>query len=395
MRPSFPAARWALLWCLALLLTASCTDPYLPDAISAPPSYLVVDGFLNSQGVSTIRLSRSYAIAARTAPPAETRATAYLEEESGPRFVLAETATKGTYTSAALVLNPARRYRLHLTTQAGKEYASDYVAVKTTPPIDNVAWRTDNTSLGIYVNTHDAANASRYYRWDFEETWEIVPVYKPSVEYVNNDMRDIVVPYPTLCWGNAPSTAVRIAKTTALSQDVVSDFQLRSFPRTSELLYSKYSMLVRQYALTKEEYGYWELLRKNTESIGTLFDPQPAQLTGNVRCLSNPDDVALGYVGAHSVTEKRIFISRLQLPPTWNPLTGYESCLPPDTIFINRPQPPPIPAQVLAAAFNPATGVLPIDPVYDSFGLIGYTAKVRDCIDCRTRGTSVKPSFWP
>jgi hypothetical protein len=354
----------------------------------------VVDGFLNSQGVTTIRLSRTYAIAAKPAPPAEAKAVVFMEDEAGTRFVLRE-GVAGTYASTPLTLNVARKYRLHVNTAAGKEYVSDYVPVKTTPPIDDVRWRTTNAGLDILVNAHDDTNATQYYRWEYDETWEITPPYRPNYEYVNGRIRDIAVPYPTLCWGSARSTIVQIDKTTALSRDVVADFRVRQLPTTSNLLNTRYSILVQQHALTKEEYAYWELLRKNTESIGTLFDPQPAQLTGNVRCLNGASDLALGYVGAHSLTEKRLFIRRQEVPRTWVVQSGYEGCIPPDSVFIDRPSPPPPnPAAILQSAFS-GGAFLPIDVILSKQGnLIGYTAKSRDCVDCRTRGTAAKPSFW-
>jgi hypothetical protein len=382
-------------WCFVALL-AGCTDPYTPDVIGNAPNYLVVDGFLNSQGVTTIKLSRTYNVSAKTAPPVEARATVYIEDEAGTRTVLREaTATPGTYTSAAQTLNTARRYRLHINTAVGKEYVSDYVPVKTTPPIDDVTWRTDNVGLNIYVNAHDATNATQYYRWEFDETWEINPVYRPTVEYVNRVMRDIVVPYPTRCWGNAHSSIVQIYKTTALSQDVVSDFRVRQLFPSSNQLNSQYSILVQQHAMTKEEYAYWELLRKNTESIGTLFDPQPAQVTGNMHNVNDAAETVVGYIGTHSLTEKRIFIRRAQLPRTWIVPNGYEACQPPDTVFTYKKDSKfPINGPIaIQSAFGSGDNI-PIDE-FGSLTSSGYTAKNRDCVDCRTRGTSVKPNFWP
>lgn len=390
---SFSFRRAWLAGLAMLTLLTGCTDPYLPDVVGNPPNYLVVDGFLNSQGVTTIRLSRTYAIAAKTPPPVETRATVYIEDEAGTRVALTEIAVRGTYVSTAQVLDPARKYRLRIATLPGKNYASAFVPVKTTPPIDAVNWRTDNAGVNIYVNTHDPANATHYYRWESEETWEITPPYRPSVEYVNGRMRDILVPLPTLCWGSAHSTTVQIDKTVALTQDVVSDFRLRQLPISSERLYTRFSTLVQQHALTRDEYEYWELLRKNNESIGSLFDAQPSQVTGNVHNLDAPAEVVLGYVGAHSLSEKRIFIDYTQLPSSWKLLHGYEKCLPPDTVFIDRPSPPPPNvAQILQTAFG-AGAFLPIDFVHGP-NFLGYTTKSRDCVDCRTRGTATRPSFW-
>lgn len=386
--------RALLLGGLALALPA-CVDPYLPDAIKTPPSYLVVDGYLSPVGITTIKLSRTFAVASASVPPVETKANVYIEDEGGARNFLRE-SPNGTYTSSALALAAGRKYRLHINTLGNKEYVSDYVPVKITPPIDNLNWRPDADGLNIYLNTHDATGTTQYYRWEYDETWEILPPYAPTVEYVNRVMRPIVVAYPTICWGNTRSTTVQLDKTTTLTQDVVSDFRLRRLPNPSELLYSRYSILVQQHALTKDEYAYWELLRKNTESIGTLFDPQPAPLTGNVRCLSNPADLALGFVSAHTLVERRLFIRRGELPASWRSKSGYEACLPADTVALTSGGLNPMsPAEILAANFS-TPNYLPINPYFSPFGsLLGYLAKGRDCVDCRTRGTAVKPSFWP
>ena len=380
MRPLYPSLRWALRSCLALGL-AACTSPYLPDSISSPPSYLTADGFINAAGVSTITLAHTYSIASASAPPPETKATAYIEEEGGPRYLLREAPT-GTYTSDALTLNLAKRYRLHLNTVTGKEYASDYVPAKLTPPVDAVDWTATDTGLNIAVSSHDATRATQYYRWEYNETWEIGSPYFPDVEYFNGAIRRITVPYPIVCWTTVHSTTIQLAKTTALSQDVVANFSVRKYPTNAYQLLRKYSILVQEHALTQDEYNYWELLRQNTESLGTLFDPQPVQLTGNLHCLSNSSDVALGYIGVHSLSEKRIFISRAQLPTTWRPLTNYESCIPPDTVRLDN----------LLLFANKL--LVPINAAYAGGSLIGYTAAKPDCIDCRLRGTSVKPSFW-
>ena len=386
--PSFHRSA-GLLFSLLLSATA-CTDPYLPEALQSPPGYLVVDGFLNAQGITTVKLSRTFAVGAKTAPPVEARASVYLEEEGGPATVLRE-AISGTYSSPALTLNSAHRYRLHLTTLGGKEYASDFVPVKITPPIDNLSWQADTTGLRIRLGTHDPANATRYYRWDYVETWEIDPIYSPQVEYRPNTLPlpDITVLYPTKCWSSALSTAVLLTNTTPLGQDVVADRQLRQLPPSSERLHNGYSLLAQQQALTKEEFNYWELLRKNTESIGSLFDPQPVQLTGNVHCLSTPAEPVMGFVGAHSITERRLFVARRELPATWRPASGYEACYPPDTLWLELKNP-----LVSVQSYFGSGNNVPIAEVANK-NVAGYSAQSRDCIDCRTRGTAVKPSFWP
>lgn len=382
MNSSLYLFRLLLLGCLLNLLPG-CVESYTPDVVSSTQQFLVVDGFINSRGISTIRLSRTFAINSTTPPPVESGAVLYIEQEAGPRYALTE-STKGTYSSGNLTLTPGTKYRLHLTTQSGEEYTSDYTPAKTTPAIDAVLWRPESTGLTVYVNTHDDTNTSRYYRWEYDETWELVPPYAPEFEYVNKRIQPIATPYPRVCWLHAQSSAIRLAKTTSLSADVVSEAPLLSLSTSSSRLYSKYSVSVKQYALTREEYDYWELLRKNTENIGTLFDPLPSQLTGNVHCLNDPAKLALGFVGVHSQTEKRLFIRRDELPGTWPIISTYESCLPPDTVRLFE----------LEKRFGPKL-LYPIYGLYSDAGsLYAYTASKIECIDCRKRGSAVRPSFW-
>jgi len=198
-------------------------------------------------------------------------------------------------------------------------------------------------------------------------------------------------PYPNRCWRSTASTGIKIGKTTNLNQDVVSNYVLHTLPDSTELLYYKYSILVRQYGMTRAEYDYWDLLKKNTESIGTLFDPLPSQLTGNVHCLSNIDELALGFVGVHSVTEKRIFIRRTQLPRDWPLSSGYEDCLTP--IEVRNEPPAPSWGDFLENTFS-SYSIIPVKEIIEGGSVTGYIVATPDCLDCRRRGTDVRPSFW-
>lgn len=386
MRPRPTIVRTAVLCVLALLLLPGCIDSYTPKVLSSPRHFLVVDGFINSQGVTTIVLQRTVDIAAATPPPPEKGAVVTIEEENGARYILPEGTVKGTYSSAPLTLNTRRNYRLRILTTAGKEYASAYSAVKTTPPIDDVTWQATDKGLDIAVSSHDPTGQTQYYRWEYAETWEIASPYNPTIEYKNNRIQEIETPFPRQCWSMNNSSDIKLASTVRLSEDRISNYLIRSLPITADRLRLRYSILVSQYAQTAEEYMYWELLRKNTENIGTLFDPLPSQLTGNIRCLNDESELALGFITAHSLAQKRLFIKRGELPFTWPIQSSYEDCLPVDTVKPSRT----LPLEVFLKTVFGRPNYLPIEIVPG-----GYTAKYRDCIDCRLRGTAVKPDFWP
>jgi hypothetical protein len=123
-----------------LLLLGSCVTPFEPDVINAPNAFLVVDGSINLSGVTTIRLSRTQNVATTTTTPvAEGRATVTIRNAEGTVYPLME-QQPGTYTSAALSLNPNLKYQVHLRTATGREYESDLVQGKVTPAIESVTW---------------------------------------------------------------------------------------------------------------------------------------------------------------------------------------------------------------------------------------------------------------
>ncbi|WP_332369297.1 DUF4249 family protein [Spirosoma telluris] len=62
---------------------------------------------------------------------------------------------------------------MHIKTAKGTDYYSDFVPIITTPPIDSVSWRTQDNSVFFSLTTHDPKNNTHYYRWEYDETWEV------------------------------------------------------------------------------------------------------------------------------------------------------------------------------------------------------------------------------
>src|SRR4030095_7378655 len=94
---------------------------------------------------------------------------------------------KGEYSIAQLILNSNKKYRLYIRTRDGKEYISDFTAIKHTPPIDSISWQRENGGVRLYVHSHDAQNGTKYYQWKYEETWEFHSDYYSSIKYQRNN----------------------------------------------------------------------------------------------------------------------------------------------------------------------------------------------------------------
>ncbi|MDO1449314.1 DUF4249 domain-containing protein [Rhodocytophaga aerolata] len=370
--------------CLLAMLTGSCVDPYNPPAIAAAESYLVVEGFINSgsdPSVFTLSRTRKQANAGNFIP--EVDAQVSIEGENGERYTLAE-QTEGTYASSSLTLNPTTRYRIHILTQR-KEYASDYVPVKSTPPIDSVTWTLAQDGIQLFVTTHDPENNTRYYRWDAEETWEYVSAFFSNYQYKDKQMfvrydDDLIF----TCWRSDQTKQIYLGSSARLTDDVIYKQPIMFTPVATGKLMEKYSILVKQYALSQQGFEYWQILEKNTESTGSIFDAQPSQLQGNIHCLTNPQEPVIGFVDASSIQQKRIFIVGRSLPfRTIN--IGYETC-DLDTV--------PNTPQHLEDKFGDGYFV-PVNPIGSSSGIIAYTYSINQCVDCREKGgTTSKPDFW-
>src|SRR5882724_6118443 len=278
---------------LMTVLMISCKHPYEPKVFKTSDHLLVVSGFINvgQNAVTTINLTRSQNITDTTLAVPELYAQVAVQSDNGENFSLAGQGD-GNYISSALNLDHSQSYKLKINSNDGNEYLSDPIPVKITPAIDSITWQqlndvTKEKDVTVYVNTHDPNNDTRYYRWDFTETWQ----YSSFLSGIWG-LKDNIVIYKNdsstqtdSCWRTAESKNIDITTTLALSDDVVSQFPLIVIPKNDERISVRYSILVRQYALTPEAYQYRANLQKNTELNGTIFDPQPLQLNSNIHCI--------------------------------------------------------------------------------------------------------------
>ncbi len=360
---------------LGLLLLKSCIEPFAPPEITNASQYLVVDGFLNTTvgASSQIKLSRTQNVYDKGLPKAELRARITVEGDKGSRFTFVE-AEKGIYHLAATSYNTTEKFRLRIRTSNSREYLSTYVPVIKTPAIDSLTYKINpgREGLRIFVNTHDQTNKTRFYRWSFDETWEYyMPLYS-AYELVNKQIVSRTENINT-CWTGAKASTIVLGSTIKLTQDIIKDQVVTYVPTSSGKLLIKYSILVKQFGLTQEEFEYWNNLSKTTERTGSLFDPQPAQITGNITSLSDPKELVFGYFGASTQQEQRLFVTEN--------LGQNATCDPTDTLTA---------LEVLDSYDLILTEYLP----EGSFTPL-YIMGPQNCADCRLRGgTNKRPLFW-
>ncbi|KAA0994154.1 DUF4249 domain-containing protein [Dyadobacter sp. UC 10] len=360
-------------------LTDGCIEPFSPPEINSDENYLVVDGFFNVGGTDTSRIAlrRTQNINQAAQPIIEKGATITVENEAGESYPFTESG-EGQYLLPPQSYGMTDKYRLRINTEDGREYLSEYVAVNRTPAIDSLTYKLDaaRNEVTFYVNTHDAQNRTQFYRWKFEETWEYDATYYSALEVIDEQ---VVIRKDNInkCWGNTRSGSILLGSTIRLSSDIIKNLPLNRVPVSTNKLFIKYSILVRQYGLSRPAFEYWTDLAKTTQATGSLFDPQPSQVTGNIRSVSDPGDLVFGYFSAATEETRRLTIT---------PKLGiFPRCTEPDTI--------PVRCQGRDddCALNTAQLLLTYwGPRADSV-LVASS----NCTDCRTAGgTTTRPSFW-
>ena len=382
---------------LLICIGFSCKKAFTPQAITSDQNrYLVIEGQINTGNDSTvIKISRTQKIDTVHTINAERSAIVVVESDAGDTYNLTENAA-GFYVSPKLGLNGTHQYRLRIKTTDNKEYASDFVTVKNSPPIDSVGFAARPDGVRIYVNSHDPANATRYYRWDFNEEWQFHAKYISA--YHSNGIDSIkprkVSEQVYSCFANDASSNITIASSTKLVNDVIYQAPITTIPGTSEKIETKYSILVKQYALTSDAYTFWQNLQNNTEKLGSIFDVLPSANQSNFHCVTSPNEVVVGYLSAGSVASKRIFITADQLLKSYSPLYPVGCQI--DTAFQNPPHPGTRSEGELVPANSPYIPLLGLYlPPANPFGLpTAYTYSTVLCADCTIRGTKTPPPFW-
>lgn len=370
-----------LIWLyLALAVACSCVKPFIPPVKKNAGDYLVVEGKILAGAESTIKLSRTRPLGDTTASRPEKNAQVFIESSNGDVYSF-QTTSDGVYVSVGSAVSPALKYRLKIITSAGKTYESDYVAVKETPAIDSVEWdQDDNNDVHVYVNTHDPSNKSRYYMWDYVETYEYHAAFESYATFKNGEIIFLdPEEYRYACYTTLNSNDILLGTSASLTNDVIRKAHITRIPNDNSKISFRYSILVNQYAITADAYNYWQILKQNSEPGGEIFDPQPSQLHSNIHCTSDAEEPVIGFVSACSVKQQRIFM-------LWSELEGR-------VIIDNSVTCKETLISVEEAPKFLADGTKDIAYFVGNGGIVAIAPVI--CVDCRLRGgVTEKPSFW-
>ncbi len=276
---------------------------------------------------------------------------------------------------------------LILTNDMGNLYVSDFVELLPCPDIDSITYeiqemQTENPDfsylgLQFFINTDCSGEYAKNFRWELEETWEyhsryeIFAYYDGRIRMLDGNSYDYYY-----CWESGRIPDIYTYSTQNLSRGQIRNYPLNFVSNQSDRLSIKYSILVKQFSLSREAFQFWNILDEQSKQSGELYETQPAQIRGNIHPQDEGGEPVLGLFYATSVREKRIFV-RPDIV-TWRP-----DCEP---YGIGG-------SDLMRLLASISQWRYPIYLYMSDMGSYDYVDQ--ECFDCRLRGgTTERPDFW-
>ncbi len=390
-------SRNSILFMLLAFVFNSCTETY-PLLTNTFEEDLVVEATItNELKTQEIKISKTSKFE-NTTTTAETGAVVYITDNASNRYNFAEQS--GTYISESeFQAVPGREYRLNIKTSNGKSYQSTVETMSPINPINdlNIAVETKDTITGvsIKVNSYDPKNSSKYYRFEYEETYKIITPHwsfntavvipaknaesNPQINLIPNSLNT------RICYGSKKSTDIILTTTAELAEDRL-NFPIRFISNKNYIISYRYSILVRQYIENLAAYSFYETLNKMSGSESVLSPKQPGFLNGNLKSVSNPNEKVIGFFDVASVSSKRVYFNYLDLFPGQAIPPYYIKC-PVESVLFCFGLP-------LCNGNALATALENHSMTYSHQDGITYYIYPAPCGDCTTFASNIKPLFW-
>ncbi|MEA2043305.1 MAG: DUF4249 domain-containing protein, partial [Bacteroidota bacterium] len=307
---------------ILLGIIPGCITPFTPKNFNHE-SKIVIEGLITDKYEPyTVKLSRLAPMAALKVIPISD-ATVFITDEFGEVFNFNE-SDSGIYVSDPDLLQGeiGRSYQLTVETTNGNIYQSGFSEILAGPAIDSLYARREtiynpNTQITtdgyqFYVKTQPSAEKNNYYMWSNITTYEYDVAF--SIDYVYQGYQ---IPFSDpdslkTCWKTEQGSNISIihndpeintgSLTVGFFHDHISKFNI------------KYSLLLKQYAIDKETYIFYNELKKLNDNQGSFYDQQPYQIKGNLRNVNDSTEVIPGYFRVASVKEQRLFLNDSSYP---------------------------------------------------------------------------------
>ncbi len=372
---------------VAIFLFAGCREPFEPEIENVQAGVLVVEGYLDSNGLkSVLSLSRTAAISGAVSIVPEPGALVSLISDSGQLFKLTE-LKDGKYLFQQNIPEN-QSYRLEILLRNGEKYFSDPITPIITPEIMDAGFIKDEQGVEVFLNTKGNESADDFL-WTYEETWIFRPVIRTPYIF-RNDTKVVELRKEEeridLCYKSEVNSDLLLETSSRFKDQVVFRQTITEIPQGDERLMERYSILISQKAIDQQAVEFWETLKRNTDDIGSIFSPLPSVISGNLHLEGDEDQPVVGYVSLGVIKQTRIYINQKDVIPWGFNDPEFDDCsISLEPIFIGSPQ--------YFSDFGTGA-VLPARALMEGTTIVAYYTSPRRCSDCTLNANRKKPDFW-
>jgi len=376
---------------LLCLMGTSCVEDFEPEITENFENILVVEAILTDEMKSQeILISRTVPLEEEQIQM-ESNAQVRVIDDGGNTFVFSETAP-GRYTSETpFATQPSAEYQLLIDTSDGVSYASNTAQLAPQSEIQNFsATRTTNNEgeegVAITLDSFNPDNITSFYRYQYEETYEIIAplwAFEEAVIISENPISigtQLRTREERVCYNTELSNTIMTATTIGLNDTRISQFPLRFISRNNFIIRTRYSILVRQFSQSSAAQFFYDTLQEFSSSETLFSQIQPGFIQGNIFPQNNTDQNVLGLFEVSSVASERLFFNFEDLFPDENLPPFIRNC------EVRRFQPNSF--ALLNAIRTNAFELIGVD----STGEFVMTNTI--CGDCNVLGTNIRPDFW-
>ena len=377
-----------LLFILSLL-HSGCVEEFQPDTEFFESALVVESVVTDEVRPQEIVLSRTFRFEENDPRPEQNAKVSIIDNDE-IEYAFTEVEPGRYHSTDAFGAMPKKEYRLSIETDDGTRYNSDASKLTGTADIEEVyavpaTNQKNEQGVSLRIDTFDPTGNSRYYRFDYEETYKIIAPKWVPVDAVVDD--GIVSFQPKTreqqtCYNTVLSSTISLASTNGLDEDRLTGFPIRFIEKDNFIIAHRYSILVHQYVISPEAFRYYNYLADLSTSGSIFSESQPGFLAGNIFSDTSGEKV-LGYFEISAATSKRIFFDHRDLFPDDFSLSYPNSC------------------ELAKPEFEVAKSLLESGDA-KFFGYNEepgqfegpYTLVSRICGDCTVLGDNVVPDFW-
>jgi hypothetical protein len=389
----------------------SCTEPYALQTNTFEDAIVVEATITDELKKHEIKITRVYTFE-ESEPTIEHDAQVYINDNVGNTYKFIE--NNGVYISVnEFKAETNRQYQLFIKTSNGKQYNSTRETLTTQSSINevNANFKTifGVDGVEITVNSYDPTNTSKYYRFEYEETYKIVsPQWNPdSLIAIYNIFDYNVYTYTQpktingeICYNTVKSNEIIQENTSRYIDDKIENFPVRFIPQNDYIIAYRYSILVKQYVQNLEAYSFYKTLNDLNGSSNLLSPNQPGYIEGNIKNIENSTEKVIGFFDVSSVSSKRIFFNYNdffdgEAPikfPVECPLKVYDGSIGVADCEINPPS--PLPPYCYLGLYAFYYDLMDGNQVYYDFQIPDFITAFPICAECNRMWSNIEPSFW-